>query len=284
MSRRRLPVAGRVVAITGGARGIGRQTAAAFATAGAHVVIGDRELGLVEQAAKAIGCSARALHVDVADPLSLDRFVDDVELRTGPLDVMINNAGIMPIGEFIAETPLAAQRIMDVNVLGTVNGCRAAARRMLPRGRGHIVNVASVTGRAGLAGAVTYSASKHAVVGLSAALADELLQAGVRVSCVLPATVDTELAAGVVRPRGVRSVSADEVAAAIVDTVARPRAMVYVPARARVAANLAGHLSPVARGRLLRALGGDRSALDADPTARAAYEQRALGVPEEVKY
>jgi NADP-dependent 3-hydroxy acid dehydrogenase YdfG len=276
MSRRQA-VPARVVAITGAARGIGRATAATLAERGAEVFLGDRDLDIAADAAAAIGPNAHALHVDVCDETSFDAFLDAVEDRAGALDVLVNNAGIMPIGPFADEALATTLRIVDVNVLGTLIGSRAAIARMVPRGTGHVINVASVTGRSGLAGAVTYSASKHAVVGLSAALADELLASGVKVSCVLPGPVDTELATGLSRPRVVGISRPDDVAHAIARTIERPRAMVYVPRVARVAVNVAGHLSPPVRGALLRALGGARSALDADSSARADYEQRVNG-------
>ncbi len=110
----------------------------------------------------------------MTDRASFDAFLTEVESRLGPLDVLINNAGIMPIGPFVSETDVTAERIIDINVHGVINGSKLALERFLPRNHGHLVNVASVAGKLGFPGGATYSASKHAVVGLSEAIRGEL--------------------------------------------------------------------------------------------------------------
>ena len=110
----------------------------------------------------------------MTDRASFDAFLTEVERRLGPLDVLINNAGIMPVGPFVAETDETARRIVDINVHGVINGSKLALERFLPRNRGHLVNIASVAGKMGFPGGATYSASKHAVVGLSEAIRVEL--------------------------------------------------------------------------------------------------------------
>lgn len=262
-----------MVAITGGARGIGRATAAELVAGGFRMAIGDLDPDLSERAARELGDGCRGFGLDVADAGLFADFLDAVERELGPLDVLVNNAGIMPLGHFAAEDPGLSNRIVDVNLRGVIVGCRLALERMLPRGRGHIVNVASSAGKVGLPGAVTYSATKHGVVGLSEALRSELRDSGIEISCVMPATVATELAAGV-RPRGIPPVEPERVAKAIRRTLERPRFEVFVPRRAGVAIRTMGMLPRGARERLVRTFGADRAFLEADQAVRAVYADR----------
>ncbi|MGV2970337.1 MULTISPECIES: SDR family NAD(P)-dependent oxidoreductase [unclassified Mycolicibacterium] len=153
---------GQVVAITGAARGIGAATARAFVAAGARVAIGDIDAELAQRTAAEIG--AIAAGVDVTDDHSVGAFLDDVEERLGTLDVMVNNAGIMPVVGVLDETAESVRRQLAVNVAGVIHGTRHAARRMVPRGSGRVVNVASAAGRMAFGGVATYSGSKFAVV------------------------------------------------------------------------------------------------------------------------
>src|SRR6201985_3830226 len=143
-------LAGDVVAITGGARGIGRATAAALIAQGARVAIGDIDAALAERTAQELGSGTVGLPLDVTNRTSFATFLDEVENRLGPLDVLINNAGIMPIGPFVSETDVTAERIIDINVHGVINGSKLALERFLPRDHGHLVNVASVAGKLGI--------------------------------------------------------------------------------------------------------------------------------------
>ena len=110
---------------------------------------------------------------DVTDRASFDTFLREVESRLGPLDVLINNAGIMPIGVFVEETDATAHRMIDINLHGVIYGSKLALARFQSRGRGHLVNIASAAGKAGFAGGATYCATKHAVVGLCEAIRAE---------------------------------------------------------------------------------------------------------------
>jgi NAD(P)-dependent dehydrogenase (short-subunit alcohol dehydrogenase family) len=134
---------GKVVAITGGARGIGRATAAALLAQGARVAIGDLDAELTRQVAAEIGAGAVGLPLDVTSRESFVAFLDRVERELGPLDVLVNNAGIAPTGEFARESDAVTARILEVNIKGTMLGCKLALERMLPRERGNIVNVSS---------------------------------------------------------------------------------------------------------------------------------------------
>ncbi len=267
-------VAGTVIAITGGARGIGRATAQALIAHGARVAIGDIDAPLAQATATELGSETVGLALDVTDPSSFEAFLTEVEDRLGPLDVLINNAGIMPVGPFVAETDATAHRIIDINVHGVINGSKLALKRFVPRGRGHLVNVASVAGKAGFPGGATYCASKHAVVGLSEAIRAEHRGAGIGVSIVMPVVVNTELGSGLQRSRGIRKVEPDEVAQAIVEALQTGRVDVWVP---RSVAGLFRSINLVPRSvseLVTRALKGDRVLLDPDHALRASYEQR----------
>ena len=115
---------GKVVAITGGARGIGKATAEALAREGAKIAIGDLDKPLADEVASSLGTEAVGLEVDVTDRDSFANFLDQVSERLGPVDVMINNAGIMPIGPFVDETDATAQRMIDINLHGVIYGMK----------------------------------------------------------------------------------------------------------------------------------------------------------------
>jgi NAD(P)-dependent dehydrogenase (short-subunit alcohol dehydrogenase family) len=266
-------LAGQVVAITGGARGIGRATAAALIAQGARVAIGDIDAPLAERTATELGAGTIGLPLDVTERASFASFLDQVEGRLGPLDVLINNAGIMPVGPFLEETDACAQRIMEINVNGVIFGSKLALGRFVPRRTGHLVNVSSIAGRAGTAGGATYSASKFAVYGLSESLRAELHGSGVEVSVVMPIGVNTELYSGVPQLRGFKTPEPEDVAEAILSALQRPRFDVYVP-KSMGAVIRAGALMP-RRGleAFSRLMGGD-ALTGADHNMRAAYEAR----------
>jgi NAD(P)-dependent dehydrogenase (short-subunit alcohol dehydrogenase family) len=275
---RRAALTGSVVVVTGGARGIGRALAAALVQEGARVCIADLDADLVASVAQELGSGSFGVTLDVTDPGSFTAALDEVERRAGPIDVLVNNAGVMPVGRFEDETSLGIQRAFDVNVFGLMHGTGEAIRRMRPRGRGHIVNVASMAGVTALPGAPVYSASKHAVVGFCEALAYDLAGSGIQLSYVLPGMVNTELAAGVKRSRIAGTVEPDVVARAIVRTLRRPRAAVYVP-RSMGPLTRMSLLTPRSFGRwVARVSGADRLLTDSLSTAeRARYADRITG-------
>jgi NADP-dependent 3-hydroxy acid dehydrogenase YdfG len=206
MAREPISLSGKVVAITGGARGIGRATAGALVSKGAKVAIGDLDLQLAERAASELGGGAVAFELDVTDRASFARFLAQAEESLGPIDVLVNNAGIMPLGPFVEEDDDTARRMVDINVHGVIHGMKLALPGMLERDSGHVVNVASQAGKGGYPGGATYSATKHAVVGLSEAVRAETYEAGIEISLVMPVVVNTELATGVVEARGMQTV------------------------------------------------------------------------------
>lgn len=272
-------LAGKVVAITGGGRGIGRATAAALIAQGARVSIGDIEPGLAESTASALGAGTVGLALDVTDRASFTAFVTETESRLGPLDVLINNAGIMPIGSFVDESDATAARLIDVNLHGVIYGSKLALERFLPRERGHLVNIASVAGKAGFPGGATYCATKHAVVGLSEAIRAEVRATNIDVSIVMPVVVNTELGSGLRKSRGVKVVEPDDVAAAIVEALQTGRVDVFVP---KSVAGLFRSMNLVPRGvadLITKVLKGDQVLVNPDHGLRAAYEKRTNDAP-----
>ena len=267
-------LAGQVVAITGGGRGIGRATAQALIVQGAKVAIGDLEADLAERTAAELGGSAIGLALDVTDRASFAGFLDEVETRLGPLDVLINNAGIMPIGPFLEETDVTARRMFDINVHGVIFGSKLALQRFVPRGRGHLVNVASIAGKAGVPHDVTYCATKHAVVGLTESLRQEFRSTGVQFSVVMPVGVNTELYSGLPKPRGVPIPEPEDVANAIVEALQKGTFDVYIPKSMAGTTRLSALLPRRASDGLARLFKSDVALLNPDHTARAAYEER----------
>lgn len=222
-------ISGRRVAITGGARGIGRATAEALASRGVQVVIGDIDGELARKTAKEIGPAVVAFDLDVTDRNSMDTFVEAAENTIGPLDVFVNNAGIMPTVRFLDESPDSIRRQFDINVFGVINGMQAVLPRMISRGRGHVVNVASTAGKFVLPGIVTYCGTKHAVVGITDGMRMELRDTPIDFSLVMPVIVRTELTSGVPDTRGVRPQTAEDVASSIVEAIETRRYEVWCP-------------------------------------------------------
>jgi NAD(P)-dependent dehydrogenase (short-subunit alcohol dehydrogenase family) len=271
-------LSGTVVALTGGGRGIGASTTAALVARGAVVAVGDVEADRATETADHVGGGSIGLHLDVTDRASFDAFLDQTEERLGDLDVLVNNAGIMPLTRLLDEPDELTARVLDVNVRAMIHGTREAARRMVPRGRGHIVNVASTAGKAGIPGAATYCASKAATVVFSEAVHLELQDTGVHVSCVMPGIVRTELTDGVPDMKGFRAITPEQVAEAIADAVAEPRFEVFVPRSAGTLLKATAMVPRRAREWVGRSMGVDHVSLDAaeDPE-RAGYESRIRG-------
>jgi NADP-dependent 3-hydroxy acid dehydrogenase YdfG len=274
MAKQPRTLAGRVVAITGAARGIGRATAFALAREGATVAIGDVDLEVAERTAGEVGPRAAAFALDVTDRASFARFLEAVEERFGVIDALVNNAGIMALGPFVDEDDAAARRMVDINVHGVVLGMKLALPRFVARGEGHLINIASAAGKAPYPGGATYVGTKHFVVGVSETVRGELRGTGVDVSVVMPVVVDTELASGAGRVRGIPRVQPEDVAAAIVETLRRPRFDVYVPRSMGPLTALSAITPRRLREFLMRAIRADR-VLWVDPSERAGYERRA---------
>jgi NAD(P)-dependent dehydrogenase (short-subunit alcohol dehydrogenase family) len=269
-------LSGKVAVVTGGGRGIGAETARALARCGARVAIGDVDLQAAEQTAAGLPGGAVARRLDVTDRPGFTAFLDEVESQLGPVHVLVNNAGIMPLARIEDEPDDVTLRQLEINLHAVIHGTREAVRRMRPRAAGVIVNVASSLGKAGVPGAATYCATKHGVVGFSEAVWMELRGSGIYVCCVMPALVHTELAAGIPDARGMRSVQPQDVAVAIVDAVRTGRFDVYVPRAVGGLVRLTALLPRRAREGVARALKADHVLLDAITSAeRIPYERRA---------
>jgi NADP-dependent 3-hydroxy acid dehydrogenase YdfG len=265
---------GKVVAVTGGARGIGRATARALCDYGAEVAIGDRDVEAAEAAAAEIGGHACARRLDVADAESFEAFVEWVDWAVGPVDVLVNNAGIMPIGPFLTETDATARRALEVNVLGCLTGMRLVLPGMISRGRGHVVNVASVAGRSPVPGGLTYAATKAAVISATETARVEHVGTGVQFTCVMPSFTATDLILGTKGLRFLPTIGPDAVAAAIVGAIVRGRKDAFVPRAVGPMARVTPLLGRRVRDAINRSLGGDRTFLDVDREARAGYDAR----------
>lgn len=184
----------KVVAVTGGARGIGLCISKALIAQGAKVVIGDIDIDLAQAEANKIG--ATAFQLDVRDRESFQTFINQSIQYYGSLYSLINNAGIMPMGAFLDEDPALADAQIDINFRGVVYGMQSALPTLLAQKKGHIINVASLAGRFALAGSAVYSGTKFAVVGLTEAVAGDYRDSGVDFTVIMPSKVSTELTSG----------------------------------------------------------------------------------------
>jgi NAD(P)-dependent dehydrogenase (short-subunit alcohol dehydrogenase family) len=241
----------RVAIVTGGASGIGLAMGAQLAAAGARVVLADVNAELLTHAATQLAGSVWSAPVDVRDAGAVRALVADVVDRHGRIDLMFNNAGIVIGGRTDEMGVEYWQRVFDVNLNGVVNGVAAAYPFMVEQGHGHIVNTASTAGLAPAVMVAAYSASKHAVVGLSGALRAEAAMRGVRVSVMCPGSVDTPildapapadlapLASPVLTGReymkfvGLKPIPPEQFAHAALRGVARNRAVIVAPASAK---------------------------------------------------
>ncbi len=262
------------VAVTGAAGGIGRAIAHRFARAGARVAIGDLDPKAAQAVAAEIGNGTIGVALDVTDASVFAAFIAAAEEAHGPLAVMVNNAGIDWIGPFHEEPHEVSRRELEVNLMGTILGSRLALQRMLPRGQGHVVNIASGVGRVPLPGSAVYSATKHGVVGLTESLRLEYRDSGVRFTLVHPAQVKTAMMQGQPQPRLLPQVTADDVAGAVLDAVREGKFEVWVPSNQWIGVKLGTVLPRRLREAVMRAVGVGRIASDADLTRRQDYHER----------
>jgi NAD(P)-dependent dehydrogenase (short-subunit alcohol dehydrogenase family) len=278
MARAPRDLSGKVVVITGAARGIGAATARALAREKARLAIGDLDGDLATTVAAELGVETIARKLDVTDHAGYAAFLDEVEDELGPIDVLINNAGIMPVTGFHQESAASIARQLEINLHAVIFGTQQAVQRMRPRGHGHIVNVASAAGKGGFPGVVTYCSTKFGVVGLSEALYNELHGSGIDISCVMPGIVRTELTDGVKDHWLIKTSTPEQVAEAVVGALHKPRLDVFVP-RSLGALNRSMALVPRrGQGWFMRVTGADHLLADAAHSpAREAYERRAAG-------
>jgi NAD(P)-dependent dehydrogenase (short-subunit alcohol dehydrogenase family) len=193
----------KVVAVTGGARGIGLAVATLLHHRGARVAIGDVDEDAATSAARGTGF-ASAGHLDVTDRASFTSFLDATERQLGPIDVLVNNAGVIAVGPAVEEADDVTERVLRINAYGVMLGTKLAVRRMRARGRGHIINVASTSAVMPVPGIATYSATKHAVLGYTDAVRLENRRSGIHFSTVLPALTNTQMISGVGRAQRIQ--------------------------------------------------------------------------------
>jgi short-subunit dehydrogenase len=237
---------GATTIVTGASRGIGRAVAEAADHRGARVGVIARSEGDLREVVAGLGDTARYAVADVADPEALAAAIAGLEAELGPTDVMVANAGIGAYGAFADLDAEEAERLVRVNVLGTVHALRAVVPGMVRRRRGHLVTIGSIAGRIGSPFEAIYSATKFAGVGLTEALAVELEPYGVGVSLVNPGPVATGFGAARGHPYDrarPRPVPAADVARAVVRAVEGGRAESYVPPSFRPAVAIR-HLVP----------------------------------------
>ncbi len=272
---KRSSIADKVVAVTGGARGIGLATATVLQALGAKVAIGDIDRSAVKEASSQLGLQF-ARRLDVTDRRSFTEFLDTVEERLGIVDVVVNNAGVIAVGPAVDEADTATQRLLDVNIFGVILGTKLAAQRMLPRGHGHVINIASLGSLLPTEGIATYCATKHAVLGYTDTVRMENRGSGVQFSAILPTLTNTDMIAGIGHAKGFKNAEPDDVARAIAGVIAKPRPRVLVPRS--IGATVTGQrLMPLRMAEALaRVLGTGRVfTSDVQIDKRKAYARRA---------
>jgi NADP-dependent 3-hydroxy acid dehydrogenase YdfG len=275
-------ISGKTIVITGAARGIGHATAKALLARDARVVIGDRDVDLLEQAVTELSSlGAVSGHpLDVTDRESFAAFLDKARAdgsdgQEGHIDVLINNAGVMPVGPFLEQSTQAIRSSIEVNFYGVLTGCQLVLPEMVKRRSGHIINIASMAGIVALPGQLVYAGTKFAVVGLSTAMADEFASHGIKVTAVLPTFTNTELISGTSPNAAQKPVQPADVAAAIVKVLDRPKTHVSVPSWGRFVGMITMLMSDRRRRWLGKRTGIDTVFLNLDASARQAYEHRA---------
>ena len=263
---------GAVVVVTGGAQGIGEATARAMSAAGARVAIGDIDGEKAAETARRVGQGAIGRPLDVTDKDGFESFLEETERELGPIDCLVNNAGVMLLGPLDEESPQATRAMIEVNLVGVIHGTQAAMARMKPRRRGRIINIASQVGKAGVAGGATYCATKFGVIGFSEAVRAELKGTGVSISWILPGVVDTDLATGLPDIPLMDKLSPDAIANAAVKALAEGGAEIWVPARTKWLEAPSRLLPRPLRERLLALTGAGSVLAEADPDRRSRYE------------
>ena len=191
-------LSGQSALVTGAGRGIGRAIGSALASAGARVFLAARTTDQLESAAREIqqdGGTAVPVPTDLSNEEDIRFLFQRISDRTGGLDILVNNAGVGVFGPLAEFSSSDFDRVMRVNTKATFLCCQQAMRLMIPKRKGYIINISSVVGFKGYPNQAAYTASKHAVMGLTKSLAVEAQEHGIRVSAVLPGGVDTKMIA-----------------------------------------------------------------------------------------
>ena len=225
-------IEGKVVVITGASSGLGEASARLLAKKGAKVVIGARRLDRLQALARELDLrNDAAVQTDVTDRSQVQRLVDRAREMHGRVDVMINNAGLMPQSLLESLRVEDWDRMIDVNIKGVLYGIAAVLPVMIAQKSGHIINVSSVAGHKVRAGGTVYSATKHAVRAISEGLRQEVKPHHIRTTIISPGAVDTELPQSVTDPAvaerikksyAEQAIPADSFARAVVFAVSQP--------------------------------------------------------------
>lgn len=229
MAREHVELRGKAIAITGGARGIGLEIARACASAGMKVVIADLDESAVGDAITQLGSHVSGRVLDVTNAHDFAAFLDDVEGSVGALDVLVNNAGVLRMGPLIRATPDDIRLQLAVNLAAVTVGTQLALQRFVPRGRGHIVNMASSSSMVATANGAVYTASKYGVLGLTRAVRGELRGTGVRITAVMPGVIRTRMTRDFRPAFSVRTVEPAAVGQAVVRALRKGTPEVFVP-------------------------------------------------------
>ncbi len=184
---------GKVTMVTGAARGIGSAIARSLSAAGARVAVCDIDIAAAEATAGALGSPAFAVHLDVSSAPAVDAAIDAIGRQMGPVELLVNNAGIDRVGPFVESSEEDWDRIIAVNLKGPIICCKAVLPAMIEAGRGRIVNIASDAGKVGSSGEAVYSATKGGIIAFTKTLARETARSGITVNCVCPGPTDTDL-------------------------------------------------------------------------------------------
>jgi 3-oxoacyl-[acyl-carrier protein] reductase len=215
---------GKVAIVTGGSRGIGRAIAAALLQKGVHVAISGVNKDRLEKAEAELnrvatsGARVLIFAADVRDHLAVQSLVDETARRQGGIDILVNNAGVGWFGNLETQQHDDWRRVMDTNVTGIFNCCKAAIPHLRRQGGGYIINISSLAGNNPFAGGVSYCASKAAVDAFSDALMQEVRHDGIRVSCIKPGSVNTDFM-GHADPENEWKLRPEDVAQVVVDLV-----------------------------------------------------------------
>jgi len=180
-----------IAIVTGAGRGIGRGIAIELGKMGAKVVLVARSRTELEDTARAIGSNASVMPADVRKKEDLQRLFEQVATALGPIDILVNAAGLGIFGPVVDFTDDDFQTLIDTNLRGIFFSCRLVLPSMIERKRGHVINIASIAGKVGSANRAVYCASKFGVVGFTESLAEEVRQHGIRVSVICPGSTDT---------------------------------------------------------------------------------------------
>ena len=184
-------ITGKVAVVTGAGRGIGRAIAIELSRAGARVALAARGIAGLEETARLVGNGASVISTDVRRRDEVHRLLDQVASTLGPVDILVNAAGVGVFGNVIDFSDEDYDTILDTNLRGIFLACRYVLPSMVSRGTGDIVNIASIAGKVGTAKRAVYCASKFGVIGFSQALAEEVRENGIRVSVVCPGSTDS---------------------------------------------------------------------------------------------